>query len=484
MTAKATPEQLETAAFVYAARESLEFYTALTHQIETGRQAIPPRHIQDIFIPAIMDDSLGHTLIVAPPGSAKTNTMIAACEWWLGDDPSLHVAYICNRHDDAVERSMVVRTVIEFDEKYRAIFPDVKPNKQMGWAQDAWYLERSVKTDKNPSFVAAGVGDAIVGRRLDRVILDDIADEDNMRTELQRKSVINYLERQLLTRFEGSRIGRAIMICTRWHEDDPAAWAISQGWHTIVLPAISDESESYWPEQRPAEKLACPDDQHRPGPCCMKKQLGSLGFAQQYMGIVVSEDSAIFRREWWQRYRVIPQKADVGGIFVDLAHEEKKSADETVIAPVCTDGVNAYWHRDLIHGRMQFPEVERAILDARARHSYPIYIEETPGSKPLIQRLSRQVKGVIPWRIEGRSKQARAEAVSPYVEAGNCFLPENAEWVGEFIDQHAQFPLAKHDDFVDTTTMCLIRFMRGGSRRQRMPANVVPFSKRWEEVSA
>ena len=37
-------------------------------------------------------------------------------------------------------------------------------------------------------------------------------------------------------------------------------------------------------------------------------------------------------------------------------------------------------------------------------------------------------------------------------------LPYDAEWAGEFIDEHGSFPLGAHDDMVDTTSMALLRF--------------------------
>jgi predicted phage terminase large subunit-like protein len=50
------------------------------------------------------------------------------------------------------------------------------------------------------------------------------------------------------------------------------------------------------------------------------------------------------------------------------------------------------------------------------------------------------------------SKTARANAVSPIVEAGRVFVPEGVPWVDAFFAQIAAFPNAAHDDMVD----CLV----------------------------
>src|SRR3972149_455597 len=83
-------------------------------------------------------------------------------------------------------------------------------------------------------------------------------------------------------------------------------------------------------------------------------------------------------------------------------------------------------------------------------------VEEVPWSKPLIQTLQEQTS-CIPWPVAGRgSKENRARAVVDKAESMLCYLPESEPWVSDFIEEHAGFPNATHDDQVDTTTMALM----------------------------
>jgi len=465
-----------------AARQDLASFIATVHQTDDGRRAIPPRHLEEIVIPALMDDSLGHTVIIAPPGSAKTMTVIGACEWWFGRDPTLHLAYVCNDEGAAVERSLVIKSVIEESDNYHAIFPGTRPDKQKGWSQTEWYLQRPVLTDKNPSGIFVGPGGGIIGNRLDRAVIDDIADVENMKTDWQRKSLITYLEQQLLTRFIGSKIGRAVMITTRWHEEDPAAWAIAQGWHVVHIPALNDQGESYWPEERPASSIRCHNDMHNPDKvCCMWKSLGGEKPWQLVMqGIVISDETALFKRTNWRDYNIRPAVTR-SGIFVDLAHTEKTYNDETAILVASTDGVGRYLEH-LEHGHWEYPEAEALILSLRERFPYPIYIEDNAGSKALQQRLSRQTWGVIPWKGGGRSKWARAEASAPSHVAGNWFLPQYAPWRGYLIEQCVAFnPASSKDDCVDVVTMMELEFqMRGARKPGGKPLK--PYKKAWQTL--
>ena len=243
---------------VERARQKLSVYLGLVHMTDEGRQAIPPAHLLSTIIPAIQNDALGHTVIVAPPGSIKTRTLMGACAWWLGRDPSCHVAYVCNSEPKAQERSMVIRDLMERSPQFRAVFPDCLPDKTRGWNQSSWFLKRKNLTDNNPSFLAVGMTGDIQGARVHRFVWDDINDDDNMRSELQRNQLKVKLETIHLPRMDDPALGRGIMISNRFHEDDSAQWAIDQGWTYIHIPAINEEGESYWPERWPRERLERP----------------------------------------------------------------------------------------------------------------------------------------------------------------------------------------------------------------------------------
>jgi predicted phage terminase large subunit-like protein len=75
----------------------------------------------------------------------------------------------------------------------------------------------------------------------------------------------------------------------------------------------------------------------------------------------------------------------------------------------------------------------------------------------------------VPEEPDG-SKEARAAAVTPIVEAGNAWLPAPEleadvegnrpfAWVGDFIEEHAAFPTGAHDDQVDAETQALKRLI-------------------------
>ena len=83
-----------------------------------------------------------------------------------------------------------------------------------------------------------------------------------------------------------------------------------------------------------------------------------------------------------------------------------------------------------------------------------IYIEEKSSGTQLCQSLEAET-GLPIERIKPQeSKWERARVVSPIQKAQRCYLPEDEEWVYDFIEEHANFP-GRLTDQVDTTAHAL-----------------------------
>ena len=70
--------------------------------------------------------------------------------------------------------------------------------------------------------------------------------------------------------------------------------------------------------------------------------------------------------------------------------------------------------------------------------------------------LKHKIPGIIPVEPHG-GKVVRAQAVTPYIEAGNVWLPMpvNAPWIHDTLEELASFPTGKWDDAVDSLTQAL-----------------------------
>jgi predicted phage terminase large subunit-like protein len=115
---------------------------------------------------------------------------------------------------------------------------------------------------------------------------------------------------------------------------------------------------------------------------------------------------------------------------------------------------------DQIRARMDCPATMKAVreLSQKFPQTYAKLIEDKANGSAVIQMLQYERSQESPPLSRG--KIARAQAVSPLVEAGNVYLPhpDYASWVGDFIEECATFPNGAHDDQVDAMTQALLRW--------------------------
>ena len=138
----------------------------------------------------------------------------------------------------------------------------------------------------------------------------------------------------------------------------------------------------------------------------------------------------------------------------------KKGADNSF--SVCgTWGLteNGYYLLSVWRGRVEFPELRRVLI-AQAEEWKPnaILVEDRASGQSLLQELkSATTLPVLPVKADS-DKLSRAQAVTAIVEAGKVYLPEQASWLNEYIDEMASFPMGLYDDQVDSTTQALNYF--------------------------
>jgi predicted phage terminase large subunit-like protein len=127
---------------------------------------------------------------------------------------------------------------------------------------------------------------------------------------------------------------------------------------------------------------------------------------------------------------------------------------------VCDRG---YYLLDCWKGKVEFPELKRTVINLAAKwNPRSILIEDKASGQSLIQELKSKTKlNILPISVDS-DKVTRAYAVTPMIEAGNVYLPEQAVWVQDFIDECAVFPNGVNDDSVDSMTQACNHFRRRG----------------------
>lgn len=145
----------------------------------------------------------------------------------------------------------------------------------------------------------------------------------------------------------------------------------------------------------------------------------------------------------------------------DMSYRDLKESDFVVGQHWGRAGARKF----LLHQRKGRWDFARSATEVKKMaEDYPVgakLIENAANGPAIIWALEATVPGIIAIVPQG-SKEARASAVSPQIEAGNIFLPHPAitDWVPAFIDDCASFPNGAHDDTVDSMSQALNRMTK------------------------
>lgn len=310
--------------------------------------------------------------------------------------------------------------------------------------------------------ISAGIGGPITGEGADLLIIDDpIKNRKEANSKTYRDMVWDEWQNTLYTRLQPD--GAVIIILTRWHEDDLAGRLLNpdygevEDWDIIRLPAIAEENdllgreigEPLWPEYGFDREWAE----------TTKIAVGSQTWASLYQQRPAPAEGNIVNREWWQFYKELPNEFDEVIQSWDCSFKETEDGSYVVGQVWGRKGANKYLI-DQVRARMGFTKTLRAIKNMTIK--YPEarlkLIEDKANGPAIISTLRQEISGIVPVNPRG-SKEERAAAISPEIEAGNVYLPSpsKAPWINDYIEEWAAFPFGENDDQVDATTQALDR---------------------------
>ncbi len=314
--------------------------------------------------------------------------------------------------------------------------------------------------------ITAGVGGAITGRGGDDLIFDDPHKNwKEAHSQTHQNSVIDFFKGTFMTRLRSPQ-ANVFVVMTRWNKRDLASYLEREHaseWEFIKLPAIALEGdpisrkpgEALCPERFPRDFYIC-DHVEQCGCKTIKKQVGSRVFNAVYQQEPTSDDGGIVYREWWRFWKETPSRFDRIILSWDCAFKDRKTSSYVVGQVWGAKGADRYL-LDQVRDRMNFTATLHAVeaLSAKWNKYHHCLIEDKANGPAIIETLKRNVRAIKPVLPRG-SKEARAEAVAPQIEAGNVFLPHPSirPWVNDYIEEWAAFPYGD-DDQVDSTTQAL-----------------------------
>ena len=321
---------------------------------------------------------------------------------------------------------------------------------------------------------------------------DDPHGAQAAQSEAMRESDLEWFDMVWSTRLNNPKTDAMVVVMQRLHERDISGHILNdiKGWEHICIPAEWDGKHrktilgEYDPRKKKGE-LICPDRFGVKEITMLKQLLGTYGTAGQLQQDPAPVSGGILKTKHfglWSADDGLPPFEYILQSY-DCAFTEKTTGDPTactVWAIFTHEGLHNAMLIDAWDEHLSYPDLRaKAIKDwsteyggmskesphSRARRPDRILVEAKASGQSLLQDLRLAKVPAVGYNPDRADKISRAHQAAPTLELGLLWIPESKKnrgqpvsWAAAFLKQLAKFPVAEHDDYVDTFTQAIIYF--------------------------
>jgi len=414
--------------------------------------------------------------------------------WRLDARPDRRVIYLGYSDSPAEEASFFMREVV------RAAGPKLSFTlRQDSQSRHRWL------TDQGGGILATGIGGGVAGFGGSVVVDDPLKNWQEAHSPARREYVWNELRAVISLRLAEDDF---LVVChTRWHKEDPTGkleqFVKETGapWKFIRLPMTAEEHDPIG--RAPGEVLA-PGRYSKAYVEARKELLGSYLWSALEQQKPAEEEGLLVKRAWWQWTATPISDADEWLTSTDTKMKDRTGGSYVVTQAWgrigntfhCVDQMRGQWsqaHARVALALMQHrhPQINQHLVENAGygpemmevlRDGDPQYVlsDDMAGElgvthyeRAAVEQILRDgLPGLIPITPKA-SKEVRARAITPLIEAGNVFLVEGQPWADQLVDEWAHFP-EPPNDIVDTTSQALSRLRHGDTVSAAPPTAELP----------
>ena len=392
-------------------------------------------------------DAHDRCLLWSMVGAGKTVQMsIIRTLWELGRDPNLRFLILSNTVSQAIKIARPIQQMIESSAELHEVFPGLRKSSRDSdpWNQTAMTVERTIIA-KDPSIQVMGVRGPIIGSRLDRVVIDDILDVENTRTQSGRDSLADWVFASITSRLEPT--AKVLCVGTAFHPQDLMHRLMKlAGWVARQFPVVNAMGALLWEAMWPQARI----DRRR-------SELPPVEFARQMLCVARDDATSRFKAEWIQTamergkgrelaygLQRIPSGCAVY-TGVDLAVSLKDSADFTAFFTILVHPNQDREVLDVTAGRWTGPDILKRLVDIHNRYHGVMVVESNAAQKYLIQFANASTAIPIRPYNTGKNKthpEFGIESIATELANGKWIIPnrdgtsvhpEIAAWLSELL---------------------------------------------------
>jgi predicted phage terminase large subunit-like protein len=366
-------------------------------------------------------------VVSAPPQHGKTEALLHALAWHLAQDPERTHAYVTYAGTLASDRSRKIRLIVGD----AGVDMPEKPGGMRRW-----------RTARGGGLIAEGVRGQLTGKSVDGLLIVDDPYKSRVEAEsvVQREQVWGLFADAALTRLHPR--ASAIVVHTRWHEDDLAGRLSKQGWEVINLPAVNEDGTPLWPERYSANDLI----QRRAA-------IGEYSWSSLYMGHPRPRGGAVFRnvQSYDPQTHVVRANQWRLAIGIDLAYTARTRADYSTAVVLGTGEDGRCYVLDVVRQQVEAPQFAQTLRALRNRYAGALPRWYAAGTEQGVVQLMQSMGVGIEALPPKGDKFLRAQPVASAWNSGRILVPTNSPWATPFVDEVLSFTgvADAHDDQVD-----------------------------------
>jgi predicted phage terminase large subunit-like protein len=426
----------------------------------------PALDLIDQELVALADGDNDRLMVFMSPQEGKSSRCSQRfVEWLLTQNPELRIAIVSYSDDIARRWGSDIKLDVEtFNGEDGTIDLGIKLRADSR-AAGRWQIE-----GHKGGVYCVGVGGSLTGRPVDIFVWDDpLKDLEQAQSTKYRNRARRFWQAVAVPRLgPGSK---AVLICTRWHEDDPAGWLLKHEpgrWRTVSIPAIAESADDPLGRQPGEAMISARGDRDWDQ---IRTSVGEYVWSALYQQRPAPAAGGLFKRAKLRRWHSMPadvtrhgvlngQRVDLGGrvvylddcwrfLTIDLAASTKTSADYTAagVWAISNEGdlIMLDGDRDQIeqddHWGLIRPLREKWAADT-------VFVESRMFGTTLVYEAGRN--GIPIQELHADSdKFTRALPAAARAGAGRLWLPAGDGFVTDVVDELVAFPNATHDDYVD-----------------------------------
>lgn len=394
------------------------------------------RLISDELVAAVTEPD-ARVILTTPPRTGKSVlTSQVLPVWALMRDPDTEVVVKSYGDDLAEEHSAAARRMIS--ENPEVVGISLAADKR---SVGRWRVE-----GHRGGMLAGGILSATTGFGSDLLIIDDpVKGAQEADSPAYRRRLVNEFRASLLTRLMPG--GSAIVVLTRWHEEDIAGELLAEPgsrWRHINIPAVSTAGVPDALEREQTGVAMVSAIGRTAGQFAeIRRGVGERTWAAMYLGVPSTPEGGLIKSQWIDTWRLPVPPASPVKIVVGVDPADSGQGDETgiVAASLAADRTTALiadasdrmtsdeWAVRAVRLALDVGASEIAVEAFAAGTTYVRVVKEALARA----RTNRRIR-VTAWPPKGSGRgrgdaMARAAALLQALEVGTCRLAgRHPEW--------------------------------------------------------